>query len=61
MIKYEYGKAPVFCIDGIPSYKAGEWPGIKCSKFENTRQIIRQVPNGVFFSGKQNKLNSYRK
>ncbi|MCQ2817967.1 MAG: hypothetical protein MJ252_11940 [archaeon] len=51
MLKYEYLKAPVFCIDGVPSYKAGEWPGIKCSRFENTRQMIRQIPSETVFMG----------
>ena len=48
--KYLYLKAPVYYIDGIPAYKAGEWPGIKSNKFENTRKIIRAVEKGIFFS-----------
>ena len=51
MLKYEYRKAPVYYIDGVPGYKAGEWPGIKSCKFENTRQIICQKSHGIFFTG----------
>jgi len=50
MNKYTYGVAPVYKIEGIPAYKAGEWPGIKSNKFENTRRIIRAVEKGIFFS-----------
>ena len=35
MNEYSYGIAPVYKIDNIPAYKAGEWPGIKSNKFEN--------------------------
>jgi len=50
MNKYIEGKAPVYTINNIPAYKAGEWPGIKSNKFENTRKIIRAVERGIFFS-----------
>ena len=50
MNEYDYGTAPVYKIDNIPAYKAGEWPGIKSNKFENTRRIIRAVEKGIFFS-----------
>ena len=53
MNKYEEGIAPVYKIDDIPAYKAGEWPGIKSNKFENTRRIIRAVEKGIFFSEKE--------
>lgn len=49
--KYLYLKAPVYYIDGIPAYKAGEWPGIKSNKFDNTRTIIHPVTNELFFKG----------
>ena len=49
--KYLYLKAPVYYIDGIPEYKAGEWPGIKSNKFNNTRTIIHPVTNELFFKG----------
>ena len=29
MNEYSYGTAPVYKIDDVPAYKAGEWPGIK--------------------------------
>ena len=50
MNEYNYGTAPVYKIDDIPAYKAGEWPGIKSNKFENTRRIIQAVEKGIFFS-----------
>jgi len=50
MSKYIEGVAPVYKIDDIPAYKAGEWPGLKSNKFENTRKIIRAVERGIFFS-----------
>ena len=50
MNKYVEGVAPVYKIDDIPAYKAGEWPGLKSNKFENTRKIIRAVERGIFFS-----------
>ena len=50
MNKYIEGTAPVYKIDDLPAYKAGEWPGIKSNKFENTRKIIRAVERGIFFS-----------
>ena len=51
MTQYIYPKAPVYYIDGIPAYKAGEWPGIKSNKFNNTRTIIHPVTNELFFKG----------
>ena len=50
MNEYIYGVAPVYKISDMPAYKAGEWPGIKSNKFENTRRIIRAVERGIFFS-----------
>ena len=50
MNEYIEGTAPVYKIDNVPAYKAGEWPGIKSNKFENTRKIIRAVEKGIFFS-----------
>ena len=50
MNEYVYGIAPVYKIDNIPAYKAGEWPGIKSNKFDNTRRIIKAVERGIFFS-----------
>ena len=50
MNKYVEGVAPVYKIDDMPAYKAGEWPGLKSNKFENTRKIIRAVERGIFFS-----------
>ena len=50
MNEYIEGIAPVYKIDNVPAYKAGEWPGIKSNKFDNTRKIIRAVEKGIFFS-----------
>ena len=50
MNEYIYGIAPVYKIDNIPAYKAGEWPGLKSNKFDNTRRIIRAVERGIFYS-----------
>ena len=50
MNKQIEGVAPVYKIDNIPAYKAGEWPGLKSNKFDNTRKIIRAVERGIFFS-----------
>ena len=50
MNEYIYGIAPVYKIENIPAYKAGEWPGLKSNKFDNTRRIIRAVEKGIFFS-----------
>ena len=53
MHEYIYGVAPVYKVNNIPAYKAGEWPGIKSNKFDNTRRIIRAVEKGIFFSEKE--------
>ncbi len=53
MNEYIYGIAPVYKIENIPAYKAGEWPGLKSNKFDNTRRIIRAVEKGIFFSEKE--------
>ena len=53
MNEYIYGVAPVYKINDVPAYKAGEWPGIKSNKFDNTRRIIRAVERGIFFSEKE--------
>ena len=53
MNEYLYGTAPVYKINNTPAYKAGEWPGIKSNKFDNTRRIIRAVERGIFFSEKE--------
>lgn len=52
MIKYEYLKSPMYYINGIPANKAGEWPGIKSCKFENTRAIIQATSEGIVLNGK---------
>ncbi|MCQ2820139.1 MAG: hypothetical protein MJ252_22970 [archaeon] len=49
-MEFVYGKAPVYYIDGVPGYKAGEWPGLKSNKFENTRRIIQPKCCGIIFN-----------
>jgi hypothetical protein len=49
---FEYPKAPMYYQEGIPSYKAGEWEGLKSCKFMRTRKIIKPVSYGIIFSGK---------
>lgn len=37
----EYFEAPVYKIEGVPAYIAGEWPGQKTNKFERTKKCIK--------------------
>jgi hypothetical protein len=48
MTKYLIRKAPIYYQEGIPAFKAGEWPGIKSNKFENTRLMIQPLPSDIF-------------
>ena len=50
-MQFQYGKAPLNYINGIPAHKAGEWPGIHSCKFENTRRMIHPKPHGIIFNG----------
>lgn len=52
-MEFHYGKAPVYYIDGVPGYKAGEWPGLKSNKFGNTRRIIQPKNQGIIFNEKE--------
>ena len=53
MNKYVIREAPLLYYDGVPWYKAGEWPGIRPNKFENTRKMIQPISNDIFnFSSK---------
>jgi hypothetical protein len=42
-MKFNYPQAPLKLLDGIPSFKAGEWLGHKSNKFERIRKCIRPV------------------
>ena len=55
-MEIEYGKAPMHYIDGVPAYKAGEWPGLKSCKFRSYKRVIRPKEQGIFFNGKKLKL-----
>ncbi len=37
-------------IDGVPAYKAGEWPGIKSNKFPRTKKIFQLNKSHNIFS-----------
>ena len=50
---FEYGKAPMHCVDGIPANKAGEWAGKLSCKFGATRKAIRPKTEGIIFNGKK--------
>lgn len=51
-MQFQYGKAPLSYINGIPAHKAGEWPGIKSCKFHSYKRVIHQTSNGIIFKGK---------
>ena len=51
-MQFQYGKAPLNYINGIPAHKAGEWPGIKSCKFHSYKRVIHQTSNGIIFKGK---------
>ena len=53
---FEYRQAPMYCLEGLPANKAGEWPGKKSCKFEATRRVIRPLTEGIIFNGIFNKL-----
>lgn len=54
-MQIEYGQAPLTYIDGVPTHKAGEWPGIKSCKFHSYKRVIRPVSQGIIFNGINNK------
>ena len=56
MERYVIRKSPIYYYDGIPGYKAGEWPGIKPNKFENTKKIIHAIPSDIFNFNSKSKI-----
>ena len=48
----QYEKAPLYMMDSIPAYKAGEWPGVKSNHFTPTRLIIRALNKETVFNSK---------
>lgn len=48
----QYEKAPLYMMDSIPAYKAGEWPGVKSNHFTPTRRIIRALNKETVFNSK---------
>ena len=40
-MKVDYIEAPLYKIDNVPAFMAGEWEGSKSNKFERTRLCIR--------------------
>jgi hypothetical protein len=57
---FENLKAPIYLLDGVAAHKAGEWPGLKSSKFMPTRKNIRPKDNIIFHGGKKI-LRKYKK
>lgn len=60
-MKFEYGKAPITYTDGIPTFKAGEWPGIKCCKFHSYKRVIRPQNCGIIFNENEPPIPPKRK
>lgn len=52
MSLYKHCPPPIRKINGIPAYKAGEWPGLKSNKFPNTKKIILVENHKIFFDTK---------
>lgn len=51
-MQIQYGSSPIRFIDGLPAFKAGEWPGQKSNRFGLTKRVIRPVPRNPMFDGK---------
>lgn len=51
MMNMTYGCSPVRLIEGIPAFKAGEWPGIKSNRFGLTKRVIRPEKRNPMFDG----------
>ena len=49
----QFEKAPLHLLDGVPAFKAGEWPGIKSNHFTPTRRIIRPINKETVFTSKK--------
>lgn len=49
---FEYLKDPMSLVNGVPAYKAGEWPGKLSCKFKRIRKPIRPLTEGIIFNGK---------
>ena len=50
MIQYITCHSPVNMINGIPAFRAGEWPGIKSNKFPKTKKIIHIKKSSNIFN-----------
>lgn len=59
-MQVQYGQAPINYIEGVPSHKAGEWPGIKSCKFHSYKRVIRPVSQGIIFNGIFSSIIIYR-
>ena len=60
-MQFTYGKAPLTFTDGIPTFKAGEWPGIKPCKFHSYKRVIRPIDCGIIFNEKEPPLPPRRR
>ena len=48
---FEYRNGPMYYVNGVPAYKAGEWAGKMSCKFAPTRKIITPLTEGIIFNG----------
>ncbi len=60
-MQFIYGKAPINYINDIPAHKAGEWPGLKSSKFHSYKRVIRPVNSGIIYNENEPILPPKRK
>ena len=49
-MQLEYGVAPLSYTNGIPTHKAGEWPGILSCKFHSYKRVIRPKEHGIIYN-----------
>ena len=49
-MQYEYGVAPLNYTNGIPTHKAGEWPGKLSCKFHSYKRVIRPLDHGIIYN-----------
>ena len=62
MIEYIELNAPTSMIDGIPAFKAGEWPGIKSNRFPKTKKIIQiRKKSNIFTLDDSSPIKSQKK
>lgn len=61
-MQFIYGDAPLkYNSEGIPTHKAGEWPGLLSCKFHSYKKVIHPVNSGIIFNEKEPPLVPRRK